>query len=163
MDSFDDDDDQLNQQRQSSVLDSVNISDLKVVDDAVNSNISVNKFIETYNDETQIYYMIYTFKNTSTSPVFIWIGESASSPSINALLVSMKIPMDNVPAVSHLLYNSSDNNSQSIIKRIVIKYNTQAFLSYNIGQDIIEKNIFVERKLFEHLKQLLPQPVNTQT
>ncbi|EFA78452.1 hypothetical protein PPL_09104 [Heterostelium album PN500] len=123
------------------ILESVNIKDLKVKDDAENSGIAIDKFVEHF-EETQIYYLFYRFKQNK-GPIFIWVSEATLPATLNDLLVSMNTPMvcflsfpiisftnvkptinlkDNTPAVSTLMTTGKDSNSKSIIQRIGIVY-----------------------------------------
>ncbi|EGG16793.1 hypothetical protein DFA_07771 [Cavenderia fasciculata] len=138
-----------------------NIDEKVIQDDSENSGLMIEKIVDSYENVT-IYFLIYLFKEqdstktnlvSKSAPIFIWIGENVSAPSIDSLLVSMKTPMDNQPSLSEIFSSQLASNAATMIKRIVMKYNTQAFISYNISQDVPELHLYVEKRLFQLLNQ----------
>eukprot|EP01132_Coremiostelium_polycephalum_P009060 gene9060-11098_t len=125
-------------------------------------NIRVEKVIDVF-EETRIYFLFYIFKQPN-SPIFIWVGDTNSQCTLDSLIVSMKTPMDPVPATTDILQSSggsNENSSLSIAKRIVLKFKVQAFLSYNMSQDIPMMNQYIEKKLFQLLNSYLSTPTST--
>ncbi|KAK5578727.1 hypothetical protein RB653_008400 [Dictyostelium firmibasis] len=128
---------------------------LRITDDldSIDPNIRIEKHIDNFED-TRIYFMFYIFKSQD-APIFIWVSDS---PTFSTLSVSMKIPMEKLPITSHLLESSSINSndsSNSLSQRIVIKFKVQTFLSYSISQDIPEMSHFIEKTIFDLLSKYL--------
>ncbi|EEU04067.1 hypothetical protein ACTFIW_012289 [Dictyostelium discoideum] len=128
---------------------------LRITDDLENidPNIRIEKHIDNFED-TRIYFMFYIFKSQD-SPIFIWVSDS---PTFSTLSVSMKIPIEKSPVTSHLLESNSitsNDSSNSLSQRIVIKFKVQTFLSYSISQDIPEMSHFIEKTIFDLLSKYL--------
>ncbi|KAN0039288.1 hypothetical protein ACTA71_001482 [Dictyostelium dimigraforme] len=128
---------------------------LRITDDLENidPNIRIEKHIDNFED-TRIYFMFYIFKSQE-APIFIWVSDS---PNFSTLSVSMKIPMEKLPVTSHLLESNSvtsNDSSNSLSQRIVIKFKVQTFLSYSISQDIPEMSHFIEKTIFDLLSKYL--------
>ncbi|KAF2077744.1 hypothetical protein CYY_000931 [Polysphondylium violaceum] len=122
---------------------------MESIDDIISNdtNLIIEKFVEVY-ENSKIYFMFYIFKNAS-SPLFVWVSDNAN---LDALNISMKVPMETLPITSELLNGASSSEyTTTLSQRLVLKFKVPTMLSYSISQDIPQLTAFIEKTLFELL------------